>query len=74
MLNPKTEALQLVKGWVRMPDGTKVRYREGGGDHRRTDGIGRLTAFNCQSPIRVSKVDAALRQAILIAARCAGSG
>ncbi len=32
MPNAKTEALQLVKGWVRMPGGTKVRFREDGGE------------------------------------------
>ena len=37
MPNAKTEALQLVKGWVRMPGGTKVRFREDGGDGSSTE-------------------------------------
>lgn len=28
MANPKAEVLQQVKRWVRIPDGTKVRFRE----------------------------------------------
>ncbi len=30
MASPKAEALQPVKRWVRIPDGTKVRFREDG--------------------------------------------
>jgi len=28
MTNPKAEGLHTVKRWVRIPDGTKVRFRE----------------------------------------------
>jgi hypothetical protein len=30
MTNPKAEGLDAVKRWVRIPDGTKVRFREDG--------------------------------------------
>jgi hypothetical protein len=30
MTSPKAEALQSVQKWVRIPDGTKVRFREDG--------------------------------------------
>jgi len=30
MTNPKAEGLHEVKRWVRIPDGTKVRFREDG--------------------------------------------
>ncbi len=30
MTNPKAEGLHAVKRWVRIPDGTKVRFREDG--------------------------------------------
>jgi hypothetical protein len=30
MANPKAEGLHTVKRWVRIPDGTKVRFREDG--------------------------------------------
>ena len=30
MTNPKAEGLHTVKKWVRIPDGTKVRFREDG--------------------------------------------
>ena len=30
MTNPKADGLHTVKRWVRIPDGTKVRFREDG--------------------------------------------
>ena len=30
MIHPKAEGLHRVKKWVRIPDGTKVRFREDG--------------------------------------------
>jgi hypothetical protein len=30
MTNPKAEGLCIGKRWVRIPDGTKVRFREDG--------------------------------------------
>jgi hypothetical protein len=30
MTNPKTEGLHTMKRWVRIPDGTEVRFCEGG--------------------------------------------
>ena len=42
MKNPKVGGLHIGKRWVKIPDGTKVRFcgdgREGG--HRRIDRIG----------------------------------
>jgi hypothetical protein len=41
MTNPKNEGLYMMKRWVRISDGTKVRFREGG--HEGTiDGLRKL--------------------------------
>ena len=49
MTNPKAEGLHTVKRWVRIPDGTKVRFRE---DEREgiVDGLTKLVVGPGRNP------------------------
>jgi hypothetical protein len=49
MTNPKTEGLHTMKRWVRIPDGTEVRFCEGG--HEGTiDGLTELAMGSGRNP------------------------
>jgi hypothetical protein len=51
MKNPKVDGLHIRKRWVKIPDGTKVRFcgdgREGG-----IDGLTELVVGSCRNPDR----------------------
>ena len=49
MTNPKAEGLQTVKRWVRIPDGTKVRFREDGREGI-VDGLTELVVGSSRNP------------------------
>lgn len=49
MSHPEAEAVQAVKRWVRIPDGTKVRFREDGREGI-IDGLTELVVGSGRNP------------------------
>jgi hypothetical protein len=49
MANPQGDGLQTVKRWVRIPDGTKVRFREDGREGT-VDGLTELVVGPRRNP------------------------
>ncbi len=49
MTNPKTEGLHTMKRWVRIPDGTEVRFCEGGYEGT-IDGLTELAMGSGRNP------------------------
>jgi hypothetical protein len=49
MTNPKADGLHTVKRWVRIPDGTKVRFREDGREGI-VDGLTELVVGSRRNP------------------------
>ena len=49
MANPQADGLQTVKRWVRIPDGTKVRFREDGREGT-VDGLTELVVGPRRNP------------------------